>query len=65
MYKSYIVEKENSIVFCGEEAAHLSEGTPIIAGTFEETTSAWTGTFTSDCGRVYEINNGYILKEAS
>jgi len=65
MVEAYIIEQDNSLIFCNEEAAHLSEGTPIIEGTFEETTDAWTGTFTSDCGQVYEINDGYISKEAS
>ena len=65
MYKAYIIERDNILVFCEEEATHLSEGTPIIEGTFEETTSAWTGTFMADDGRTYEINDGYIMKEAS
>lgn len=48
-----------------DEAINLSEGTPIIAGTFEKTTSTWTGTFTADDGQVYEIIDGYIIKEVA
>ena len=61
----YLVLKKGILVFSKEEACLESEGTPIITGTFEETTDAWTGTFTSDCGQVYEINDGYILKEVA
>jgi len=63
MSKAYIIKTDGILVFCEEEAAHVAEGTPIIAGTFKETTSTWTGTFTADDGRTYEINDGYILKE--
>lgn len=65
MNKAYIVKAEGILVFCEEEAAHIAEGTPIIAGTFKETTSAWTGTFTAGDGQVYEIIDGYILKEVA
>ena len=65
MSKAYIIKTDGNLVFCKEEAVHNAEGSPIIAGTFEETTSAWTGTFTADCGQVYEIIDGYILKEVA
>ena len=61
--KAYLTNGTVSI--SKDEAINLAEGTPIIEGTFEETTSAWTGTFTSDCGQVYEIIDGYILKEVA
>jgi len=64
MINAYLNFKTDEIALCKDEAINLSEGTPIIEGTFEETTGAWTGTFTSDCGQVYEINDGYINKEA-
>jgi len=63
MNKAYTIKTDGILVFCEEEAAHIAEGSPIIAGTFEETTSAWTGKFTADDGRTYEIIDGYILKE--
>lgn len=64
MEKAFLNFNTKELSFCENEAINLSEGTPIIAGTFEETTTAWTGTFTTDAGQVYEINDGYILKEA-
>jgi len=63
MSKAYIIKTNGSLVFCEEEAVHNAEGSPIIAGTFEETTSAWTGTFTADDGQAYEIIDGNISKE--
>ena len=65
MSKAYIIKTNGSLVFCEEEAVHNAEGTPIIAGTFEATTSAWTGTFTADCGQVYEIIDGYTREEVA
>lgn len=65
MSKAYIIKTNGSLVFCEEEAVHNAEGSPIIAGTFEETTSAWTGTFTTDDGQVYEIIDGYIKEEVA
>ena len=61
--KAYLTNGTVSI--SKDEAINLAEGTPIIAGTFEETTSAWTGTFTADDGQVYEIIDGYIIKEVA
>ena len=65
MNKAYIIKTEGILVFCEEEAVHNAEGSPIIAGTFKETTSTWTGTFTADDGQVYEIIDGYIIKEVA
>jgi len=65
MEKAFLNLRTNEVVFCIYEAINLSEGSPIIAGTFEETTSAWTGTFTADDGRTYEIIDGCIKEEVS
>ena len=65
MERRFLVLEKGILVFSKEEACLESEGTPIIEGTFAETTSAWTKTFTADDGKVYEINDGYIMKEAS
>lgn len=64
MKRRFLVLEKGILVFSEEEASLEAEGTPIIAGTFEETTSAWTGTFTADDGRTYEIIDGYIKEEA-
>jgi len=63
MINAYLNFKTDEIALCKDEAINLAEGTPIFAGTFEATTSAWTGTFTADDGQVYEIIDGYIVKE--
>ncbi|MBM7713042.1 hypothetical protein JOC94_000008 [Bacillus thermophilus] len=60
-----LVVEKGILVHTIYEASLEAEGTPIIEGTFAETTSAWTGTFTSDCGQVYEIIDGYIIKEVA
>ena len=65
MSKAYIIKTDGILIHCEEEAIHNAEGSPIIAGTFKETTSAWTGTFTADDGQVYEIIDGYIIKEVA
>lgn len=65
MGKAFLNFNTKELTFCKNEAINLSEGTPIIEGTFAETTSSWTGTFTSDCGQVYEIIDGYIIKEVA
>jgi len=65
MSKAYIIKTDGILIHCEEEAIHNAEGSPIIAGTFEETTSAWTGTFTADDGRIYEIIDGCIKEEVS
>jgi len=65
MGKAFLNFNTKELTFCKNEAINLAEGTPIIAGTFAETTSAWTGTFTADDGQVYEINDGYIVKEVA
>lgn len=65
MGKAFLNFNTKELTFCKNEATNLSEGSPIIAGTFEETTTAWTGTFTADDGQVYEINDGYIVKEVA
>lgn len=65
MKRRFLVLEKGILVFSKEEASLEAEGTPIIAGTFKETTDAWTGTFTSDCGQVYEIINGYIKEEVA
>ena len=64
MERRFLVLEKGILVFSKDEASLEAEGTPIIAGTFKETTSTWTGTFTADDGRTYEIIDGYILKEA-
>ena len=65
MEKAFLNFSTNEVVFCIYEAINLSEGSPIIAGTFKETTSAWTGTFTADNGQVHEIIDGYTMKEVN
>jgi len=65
MDRRFLVLEKGILVFSKEEACLEAEGSPIIAGTFEETTSTWTGTFTADDGQVYEITDGYILKEVA
>ena len=65
MGKAFLNFNTKELTFCKNEAINLSEGSPIIAGTFEETTSAWTGTFTADDGQAYEIIDGYIIKEVA
>jgi len=61
----FLVENKGILVLTKYEASLEAEGTPIIAGTFEETTSAWTGTFTADDGRTFKIIDGYVLKEVA
>lgn len=63
--RAYLISSLRELMFCRDEALDIAEGTTIISGSFEETSDAWTGIFTSDCGQVYEINNGYILKEVA
>ena len=63
MRKAYFTR--NLLTFFYEEAIHLAEGTPIIEGTFRQTSDTWTGIFESIDGQVYEIHNGYIKKEAA
>jgi len=63
MERRFLVLEKGILVFSKGEACLEAEGSPIIAGTIEATTSAWTGTFTADDGQVYEIIDGYIIKE--
>jgi len=65
MERRFIVLEKGILVFSKEEACFESEGTPIIEGTFVETSSSWTGTFTADDGRTYEIFDGYTIKEVA
>lgn len=65
MERRFLVLEKGILTFSKEEASLEAEGTPIITGTFEETTSAWTGTFTADDGQVYEIIDGYIKEEVA
>ena len=64
MEKAYIVERLSELMFCRIEALHEAEGTPIIEGTFRQTSDTWTGIFESIDGQVYEIVDGIIKKEA-
>lgn len=62
MRKAYFTR--DLLSFFYEEAIHLAEGTPIIEGTFRQTSDTWTGIFESIDGQVYEIEDG-IIKEAA
>ena len=62
MRKAYFTR--NLLSFFYEEANHLAEGSPIIEGTFRQTSDTWTGIFESIDGQVYEIEDG-IIKEAA
>lgn len=63
MKKAYFTR--DLLSFFYEEAIHLAEGTPIIEGTFRQTSDTWTGIFESIDGQVYEIEDGIIKKEAA
>ena len=63
MRKAYFTR--NLLTFFYEEAIHLAEGTPIIEGTFRQTSDTWTGIFESIDGQVYEIEDGIIKKWAA
>ena len=63
MRKAYFTR--NLLTFFYEEAIHLAEGTPIIEGTFRQTSDTWTGIFESIDGQVYEIEDGIIKKGAA
>ena len=65
MEKAYIVERLSELMFCRIEALHEAEGTPIIEGTFRQTSDTWTGIFESIDDQVYEIVDGIINKEAA
>lgn len=65
MIKSYLVVRNSEISFWREEAYDIAEGTPIIEGTFRQTSDTWTGIFESIDGQVYEIHDGYIKKEVA
>jgi len=64
MEKAYLVERLSELMFCRIEALHEAEGTPIIEGTFRQTSDTWTGIFESIDGQIHEIYDGYIKKEA-
>ena len=63
MRKAYFTR--DLLSFFYEEAIHLAEGTPIIEGTFRQTSDTWSGIFESIDGQVYEIEDGIIKKEAA
>ena len=65
MEKAYIVERLSELMFCRIEALHEAEGTPIIEGTFRQTSDTWTGIFESIDGQVYEIEDGIIKEEVT
>ena len=65
MEKAYVVKRLSELMFCRIEALHEAEGTPIIEGTFRQTSDTWTGIFESIDGQVYEIENGIIKEEAA
>lgn len=65
MEKAYLVERLSELMFCRIEALHEAEGTPIIEGTFRQTSDTWTGIFESIDGQIYEIHDGYIKKEVA
>ena len=63
MEKAYIVERLSELMFCRIEALHEAEGTPIIEGTFRQTSDTWTGVFETPCGKSLLIEEGFV-KEA-
>ena len=64
MKKRFLVESKGILVGTVYEASLEAEGTPIIEGTFRQTSDTWTGIFESIDGQVYEIVDGIIKKEA-
>ena len=58
MRKAYFTR--NLLTFFYEEAIHLAEGTPIIEGTFRQTSDTWTGVFETPCGKSLLIEEGFV-----